>query len=64
MTGQEQCIKLFVLTVEKNAKYPSSPQREGQSTVKHVGKNIDLQEEDTEDIRNQILISNNFLVFV
>jgi hypothetical protein len=56
MTGhQEQCTKLFVLTVEKNAKCHSSPQRDGQSTVERVGKNIDRQEEI--DIRNKYLIS-------
>jgi hypothetical protein len=39
--------------VEKNAKYHSSPQREGQSTAERVGKNIDRQEENIEeDIKN------------
>jgi len=56
MTGREQCIRLLVLTVEKNAKYHSSPQREGQSTVENAIKNTDRQEE-TEDISKQYLIS-------
>ena len=56
MTGhQEQCTKLLVLTVVKNAKCHSGPRKEGQSTVKRVGKNIDRQEEI--DIRNKDLIS-------
>ena len=41
--------------MDKNAKYHSYPQREGQSTVEHVGRNTDLQEET--DIRNKYLIS-------
>ena len=42
-------------TVDKNAKYHSSPQREGQSTVENAIKSIDHQEEI--DIRNKYLIS-------
>ena len=49
MTDREQCIKLLVLTVKKNAKYHSSPQREGRSTVEHATKNIDPQEENMEE---------------
>ena len=41
--------------VDKNAKYHSSPQREGQSTVENAIKSIDHQEET--DIRNKYLIS-------
>ena len=55
MTGQERCIKPFVLTVDKNAKCHSSPQREGLSTVENAIKNIDRQEET--DISNKYLIS-------
>ena len=55
MTGQEQCIKPLVLTVDKNAKYHSCPRKEGQSTVENAIKNIDLQEET--DIRKKYLIS-------
>jgi hypothetical protein len=58
MIGREQCIRLLVPTADKNAKCHSNPQREGRSTVKHVGKNIDHQEE-TEDISKQYLISNS-----
>ena len=56
LTGQEQCIKLFVLTVGKNVKCHSSPLREGQSTVENATENVDRQEEATEDIR--IIVSD------
>ena len=54
MTGQGQCIKLYVLIVVKNAKYHSNLQKEDRSTVKHAGRNIDPHEELTEDIRIRI----------
>jgi len=57
MTGQEQCIRLFVLTVEKNVKYHSSQQREGRSIVENAIKNTDHRDEDLEDISKQYLIS-------
>ena len=56
LTGQEQCIKQLVRTVETNAKYHSRPQREGQSTVENAIKNIDHREERV-DISKQYLIS-------
>jgi len=56
LTGHpEQWRKPFVRTVEKNAKCHSRPRKEGQSTVKRVGKNIDRREET--DIRRKYLIS-------
>jgi len=46
MTGhQERSIKRFVRTVDRNAKCHSSPQKDGQSSVKRVGRNIDRHEE-------------------
>ena len=45
-----------MLIVETNVKYHSSPQREGQSTVENVIKNIDHREE-TEDIRKRSPVS-------
>jgi len=57
MTGQEPCIRQLVLTVEMSVKYPSSPQKEGQSTVENAIKNIDHQEENLGDIRNKYPIS-------
>jgi hypothetical protein len=49
-----KCIKQLVLIVEKNVKYHSSLQREDQSTVRHVGKSIDPQEESLGDISKKI----------
>jgi hypothetical protein len=45
-----KCTKQLALIVEKSVKYHSNQQREGQSTVKRVGKNIDPQEESLGDI--------------
>jgi len=56
MDGQEPCIRLLVLTVEKNVKYHSSPQKEGQSTVENAIKDTGRRDE-TEDISKQYLIS-------
>ncbi len=56
MTGQEQCIRLLVLTVMKNAKCHSNRQKDDRSTVENAIKNTDPQDE-TEDISKQYLIS-------
>jgi hypothetical protein len=56
MTGHhEQCTRLFVRTVDRNAKCHSCPRKEGQSTAKRVGRNIDRHEET--DIRHTYLVS-------
>ena len=55
MTDQEQCTRLFVLIVEKNVKSHSNLHKEGRSTAKRVGKNIDHQEESIDDIRVRFL---------
>jgi hypothetical protein len=38
--AQEQCTKQFVLTVAKNVKSHSNPQKADRSTVENVTKNI------------------------
>ena len=45
-----KCIKQFVLIVEKSVKCHSNLQKEDRSTVGPVGRNIDPQEENSEDI--------------
>ena len=62
MTGQEQCIRQLVLTVEMNVKYHSNQQKEGQSIVENVIRNIDHQEENLEDIRNKYQISQKSFI--
>ena len=62
MTGQEQCIRQLVLTVEMNVKYHSNQQKEGQSTVENVIKNIDHREENLGDIRNKYQVSQKSFI--
>ncbi len=56
MGGQELCIRLLVLTVEKNVKYHSSLQKEDRSTVENAIKNTGPREE-IEDISDKYPIS-------
>ena len=50
MTDRERCIRPFVPTAAKNAKYHSSPPREGRSTVESAIENEGRHEEVTGDI--------------